>query len=682
MQSTKTQIGILARGIVMLAAVFVLLTAYYWAHKPFDTQTFLRLGGAALDLFTVSLLFAIAGGIGRKVLAFIGRRLVFDFRLLSRAEHFALETTFGLMLISVGALALGMIGLFRSIFFWVPLLVLALLLRQEVGAWLKEGRALIAAARPQSRWSWLLAAFTVLMLVLALLHSLAPPYAWDGMTYHLVGPQRYLAAGRMTADPYNFYVGFPKSMEMLFSVAISLFGRDTAAAPVHFGFALIGFLAVAGLARRCAHNGNNAAWLSVALLIGCFSVWLIMGWPYVDLTVMALGALAFSLANVWRETKNERWLILLGLVCGFALGVKYTAGLLVIPLGLYILICQSKYWFRNGVIFGLAVAVAFLPWMIRGWLHYGNPVYPYFFNGLNWDAGRAELFNQYNRGFTSLNRTWQLFLMPLSATIFGINDGDTFAFTLNPWLFTLPFFLPLAWSWLEKRARRLCLSGALLAVPIFVFWAVSAAYAGIAMQTRLMIMLFPIGAVMGALALDAFSQMPEKPVNFTFLLRAFVAITLFASALEAFNRLTWSRVGSYLLGQTSESEYLFQHLATYPATMMQLGELPDGAQVRLLWEPRAYYCPANVTCIPDVMFDLWSGALTPDQTAADVLRRWHEEGDDYILFFHLGYEAYMNYTYRYDEDVILPESLESSLIRLWTTADGRYTLYTWAEDED
>src|SRR5690606_41182784 len=128
------------------------------------------------------------------------------------------------MLISSAVLALGMVGLFRNVFFWIPLLVIGVLLRHEVKTWLEDGRAILVAARPQTRWGWILAAFSVTLLVLALLHSLAPPYAWDGMTYHLVGPRDYLAAGRMIPHPENFYLGFPKSIEMLFSVTISPFG--------------------------------------------------------------------------------------------------------------------------------------------------------------------------------------------------------------------------------------------------------------------------------------------------------------------------------------------------------------------------------------------------------------------------------------------------------------------------
>lgn len=676
MQSTKVPAGVIIRIVIILLAFLGLLTAYYWTHKPFNLETFVRLGGALLDLLTVGTLFAIGGAVGQAITDALAARLSLNLDQLSRSERFTLATSFGLLLIAITALFLGLIGLFGSLVFWIPLLIAGLLLRRNVKSWLNDLTGIVVAARPQSRWGWLLLGFIVVMLALALLHSLAPPYSWDSMTYHLVGPQRYLADGRITPQPENFYLGFPKSMEMLFSVAISLFGRDTAAAPVHFGFGLLGFIAIAGMVRR--YSGSlETALVSLVFLLGSFSLWLIMGWSYVDLAVLTMSALAFSLANVWRETKDQNWLVLLGLICGFALGIKYTSGLFAAALCLYILIYQPRQVIRNGLLFGVPLLIAFLPWMLRGMLHYGNPIYPYLFDGLNWNAERAFLFNQVGKGMISLGQTWQLPLLPLTATIFGTNDGATFAFTLSPWLFTMPLLLPVVWSVMSDRSRRLCLGGAVLAIPIFLFWGISAANVGIAMQTRLMIMIFPIGAVTGALVVQAMKQFGEKPVNISFIVHGLIVVTLFTGSLEISSLFTWTKIGSYMLGLTSEADYLFQQLATYPAT---LALLPEESQVRFLWEARSYYCPESSTCIPDVLFDQWSAPLTPEFLPEAVFDRWREQGDDYVLFFRHGYTAYMNYIgYEHEENVIVPAMLEQYLVEVWSTPDNRYTLYTWAE---
>jgi hypothetical protein len=266
--------------------------------------------------------------------------------------------------------------------------------------------------------------------------------------------------------------------------------------------------------------------------------------------------------------------------------------------------------------------------------------------------------------------------LPFTATIFGVDNAEPYGFTVSPWLMTLPFVLLLVWKWVPERARRLVLGGVLIEVPIFIFWAISAANAGIAMQTRLMIVLLPISAVLGAIAVDTLGKAPEKPIHLAFIVRALMVLTLVFGLKESVAWFSHARVGNYLLGEISRSDYLFTHLAAFPATMERLGDLPDESQVRFLFEPRSYYCPAETTCIPDVVFDQWSGPLTPDIPRDLVFRQWSERGDDYVLFFRHGYQAYMDFIgYNFDENALLPSALQDNLLEVWTTQDGRYTLY-------
>src|SRR5690606_23944218 len=265
-----------------------------------------------------------------------------------------------------------------------------------------------------------------------------------------------------------------------------------------------------------------------------FSLWLVMTWTYVDLAVLALSTLAFSLVNVWRETKDSRWLILLGFLCGFSLTIKYTVGLLIGALGLYILVYQPlrnvlrqpHQLIRDVLFFGLPIIVAFLPWMIRAALHYNNPFYPYFFDGLNWNSDRALYFNQVGMGLLSHNLWWQLPIMPIAATIFGVDNAEPYAFTASPWLLTLPLLLLVDWKWVPERARRLVLGGALLEIPMFIVWALLAANVGIAMQTRLMIMALPISSVLGAISVDALAKTPEKPIHISCSVRVSIVLTM------------------------------------------------------------------------------------------------------------------------------------------------------------
>lgn len=661
----------------MLLALVALIFLYFWTHKPQSLAFYVILGGALFDVTTVGALTIVAGAIGRAGARSLAARTRVDILLLSRAERLALDAALGLGIISSAALLVGLAGGFRAIVFWPLLGLAAFLLRGALRAWLGDCASLAGALwrdiRSQPPWLRALAAMSAILLALALLHALAPPYAWDGLTYHLVQPKLDLAAGRVLPALDNFYIGFPKLTETLFAVTMSLFGRDTAAAPVHFVYGFLGLLAIGGLARRI--SGRETGWLAAFLLLGSYEIWLLMGWPYVEMTVLAYGVLAVSVATLWREREQAGWLVFIGLLCGFALGAKYTSGLLIAGLGLYLLVYRPRAALRNGAIFGLSVAIAFAPWMLRGLLHYGNPVYPYFFDGLNWDSERAEMFNQAGRGLLSRGEAWLLIALPITATIFGLSESDVFAFVPGPWLLTLPLLLPLVWRWLTERERAFALGGVLLLMPIYGFWIVAAAFTGIGMQTRLMIALVPLSALLGALVVVAIGRWPQKPINLHFILRALIVITFAVNLVDVVYRMTSRGVIDVMTAVTSREDYLFLQLVTLPHTLEQLSALPEGTRVRFMWEPRYYHCPAHIDCDPDELFDHWSRAVRDAGSPEAAFAAFRAAGDDYLLFFRLGHQSFP--TYRPEIDALFPEAVEAALTPVWTTPDGRYTLYAF-----
>lgn len=679
MPTPKTNIALVLRAFALLLALTLLLVGYYWVHKPLSNNGFLMFGGALLDTLTVSALVAVAAGAGRFICALVVKRLQLMWDDLSSAEQLALEAGVGLALISMGALTLGLVGLYTRVALWLPFLLLGIVLRRSITSWFRALFATLRAGfRLETPFQSVLAFIALLLLGLALLHAFKPIYEWDAIVYHLVEPQAALRAGRLLGNPENFYLGFPKGVEVLYGVLMSAFGRDTAAAPLHFVYGALALLATAGFAVR--HAGRTAAWIAIALLIGSFNVWQLFGWAYVDLAVLLYAALAFSLYDAWRRGNALGWLLLLGAMSGIGLGIKYTTGFLVIALALGIVVAQPRRALPNLLIVGLAAALLYAPWAVRGFLLYGDPFYPYLHNFLpsaNWDADRAAAFSQSGRGLIGLGQAWQATLIPFTATVLGQNYDRYFSFTLGPFLLTAPLLLTIVWRSLNKGARRLARDGAVLLIILYGMWAILALFQGIAMQARLMMVMFPISAILGAIGISALSQLPEKPVNVGFILRvAFLFTTAFA-LLEIFEHVVQIQLLPALTGQMSAQEFRFRHIATHEDVLGRLAALPDGSQVRFAWEPRNYFCPATITCVPDVLFDHWSHAITAEDMTADrVFTTWREAGDDYLLFFRLGYDAF-DLSAAPAIDAQFAEAVEAHLQQVWTTEDGRYVLYGW-----
>lgn len=677
---------------VVLIGLAGLLAAYYRLHWPVTSEaltalsailgdvtirdggvTLARIGGALLDVLTVSALFTVAGGLGRAV----------QTRLMTRAQEDTqgiqayIDTLLGLGLIAPLALAAAVIGLFTTAVLWGGLLVIALVTYRGLLAWLREMRALLSALRLPRGIARLWALFALIALVGALLIALAPPFGWDGMVYQLVGPQRYLVDERMLPAADNFYLGMPKNGEMLFSIVMSLFGRDTPPALVHFGFGLLALAFVTDMIRR--QTDAATGWLACALLLSSFSLWQLFGWPYVDLAVMAYAAASYSLVLRWRAQPDDRLLVVVGALIGLATGYKFTTLYIALGVGLLIAWSAPRRLLRNGLLVALPVLVCLMPWLLRGWLQYGNPVYPILGFGLDWDAERAAAFSRAGAGALSRPDGWYIWLLPLTATIFGTPQAPPTLFATGPFLLTAPLLLPVSWRWLSFDLRRFARALLIMALPMLALWIVLAATSGTGEQTRLAIALLPLSAALGALAFYGLAQMPRKPFDLALLVRVFLIVSVLLAGFELLAHTAATRAPLWLRGNIDTPDYLAHNLGVLQEVMDELRTLPDGSRVRMLWELKTYTCPPNVICLPDAMLDSWAHPLRVGQTEDDIFAAWQAAGDDYVLvLWAQGYAHFTEVdTWHRAENLRFPAALERWMTPIWDDGLGAYSLYTW-----
>lgn len=673
----------LLQKLLILIAVLILVPLYYVWHKPFDPALALLLGGAAADLVTVAVIAIISGGIGKRLLW----RFAADW--LSLPERVALESATGLGIISIGALFFALIGLFNSAM-WAALTVTGMLVLRPAWHWLRDFRHVCRdALRPQSTWTRLIVFYALFVLGSALLIALAPPNYWDAMVYHLEAPRRYLEVGRMLAQPDVHYMGFPQGMEMLYGLSMALFGRDTAAAPLHFYTGLLALMAVAGIVRR--YTDRPTAYMAILLPLSSYSLWLLFRIPYVDLVVMLYGTLMVIAFLRWRSTEDPAWLLICGVIAGFAIGIKYTAGVMAVALLLAIILHRPRQLITNGLRFGLPLLLVFSPWMLRGVLLYQNPLYPYLIGGLNWDTIRTVNFNQAGLGMLSEpSLTWHIALLPFTATIFGDQQIAPYQWTAGLWLLTAPFLLIFVWQRLNDDQRDLAKQMILLIIPFWLLWMVTAATSGIGAQPRLLLVGTGPVIILGSLAFAAIARLPKRPLDLTFVLTSIIALTLFLGSLEMMQTVVRTQIIPYMTGNILKETYLLGRPGLYYAVVRDLDDLPPESTVQFMWEPQSYYCPDDITCIPDPLYDNWSYPIMTGTDPDDLMQQWRDSGVDYLLVYGLkagqgeGYNRWVNYNpHTRETDLLFPDTLETWMAPVWTDdIAGVYTLYTWRESPD
>jgi len=238
------------------------------------------------------------------------------------------------------------------------------------GLYKVPGEAFAPLAKP-AKWIFL-AAFTVYS-ALYLANAMAPEISPDGTTYHLGLVARYYRDHGFTRITNNMYAALSQGMEMLFLFAFSI-GRHSAAAMVHCAFLTAMPLGLLSFARRF---GIVNAGVSAALLFFCSPIVGIDGISaYNDVATACLLFSVFYLLHIWDRTREHKLLIAVGVLAGFAFGVKYTA-VLAIPYALGFVLWRERR-IKPALIVALCAAIFVAPWMIKNTVVMGNPLAPFF----------------------------------------------------------------------------------------------------------------------------------------------------------------------------------------------------------------------------------------------------------------------------------------------------------------
>jgi hypothetical protein len=692
--------------------VAVVLGAYYVFHKPFQPGQVMAVGGALLDVLGVALLLTVAGGQGRVLLPV--EPPATDKGLMPLVQPLgstvlAVQALAGLALISLAVLALGLAGLARGwLLLGLALAALAILRRQAVAwwrgfvGWLRGGLA--ALKRP---WPAFLALFLALMLAMAFLNALAPATKWDALTYHLTGPKLYAEAGRVHGEIDNHYLGFPQLTEMLYLWLMAWRGAGAGAALIHWLFGALTLMLVGAYAGRFA-GGLRVGLLAAAVLLTAETIWWEFGWPYVDLTTMAYIAAAFVLLDAWRAERRVLLLVEAGLMAGCALGAKYTAVGAVVGLGALALWsarggrAQARALLSGGLRFGGAALAGFAPWLVKNALLYGNAVYPFFFDALRWDAFRQAWYTRPGTGLL-YTAPLRLLLLPWDATVCSQEGAAGFASplgaalplcdpsgkgslsaTIGPLFLALIPLLAVGWGALRERERGFVGRALLFLAAPYAVWLWGVATSVLLEQARLLLPIFPVLAILAALAVEGVQRVVVGRVRVGVVIGGAVAFVLALSLLSG--ALYTVKLGALpvLAGARASRDFLLEHLGWHYAAIEAVNRLPDSAVVMFLWEPRAFYCRQGVVCWGDALLDRWYHAMRLDGgNIGTIAARWQASGVTHLLLWRDGMEALTAPgadPFEPGDAEAFAAFVEGYLAPVWEGEAGGerfYTLYRW-----
>jgi hypothetical protein len=604
----------------------VLTVTYYIVHKPFTPDLALNLASAIFRLVVVGLLVAAAGGLGRRLAPTLP---------LSPLSLLGLHAALGLGLMALAVLVFGYLGGLRPWVAWLALAGLLVWLRTETRSWLAQWRELTVAWHQAGRLGKFLALSIVLVLFFTLISAMSPPLRFDALTYHLALPLQYLDTGRFFYVPQNMFWGMPQSAEMLYTWVIAL--ADTQAAPT-LGWAM-GMLAIIGILGFALQKFSaDTAWVAAATLVSGYTLASELSWGYVEWLVLLFGMAWLAVFDLWVSDRRQEYLLLAGALAGLAIGVKYTAGILLLCGTVVILYYNRgsvREAFLNILRYGAVAGLAAAPWLVKNLLATGSPVYPFLFPAGAMNALRLELY-QGGQPFGG----WQdVILLPWRATYIGVEGGPGYGASIGPLLFGLSLCAGLGWRARPAGAKEAIRLAGLVALTGVLAWMVLGRFSGYLLQSRLFFAFFPALAFLAGAGYSGLQGLTFSSVRLGRLASLLIVLVLGLNVFEIGVSSLKEGAPLAVLGLKSSTQYLSDNLGWFAPAMQAVSALPEGDRALLLWETRSLYCQPR--CDPDEVLDRWKRArysslgVVPKDNAA-VLASWRREGYTHLLLHRSG----------------------------------------------
>ncbi len=679
----------------LLAALWMIgvLAAYYWYHKPFTPELAVHLLGLGGQVAVSLAVIGLAGGLGARLAPLAG-----DPPLV----RMALQAGLGLGLLGVVYLVLGAAIGTAAWLGWLLLFLPAILLNRNVWGWFRQATGLVRLYRGGGGLGRLLAWGIGAVLLLALLTALAPPLKFDSLVYHLGLPRAYLAMGQVRFVPGNMYWGMPQTGEMLYTWAIALAGTKTFAV-LGWAFGVLTLIGLAGfIESRISARG---AWVGCAALVSGFSLASALSWGYIDWLVMLFGIGVFVRLESWSRGRRSKDLVLAGIFAGFALGTKYTAGVVALA-GIALIVLEGFFGpvnaprtleisdpddgsapapgnergrpdtksrfpgiLRSGIVFGLTLTLTSLPWWLKNLLATGNPFYPFVFATETMSAFRLQFY----QGLPPWGGWENALLLPWQATITGVEAAAGFGVSAGPLLLALGGLSGIGWRRRRGDQQQLLRNAWLFCLAGWIVWALAGRLSGLLIQTRLYLGLFPVLAILAAAGFEALERFQWPGVRLGRIAAIAVLVVFGLNLFELTGQAVRREVPGYLFNQVADSDYLAQNLGMYALAMEAVDGLPEGARVKMLWEPRGAYCLP--VCEPDEILDAWITTIREHGYDVDAVQEaWRRDSFTHLLYYASGREFYAQ------DDRYLPQdwqTLDDLLPQLETVADlnGIYLLY-------
>jgi len=564
----------------------------------------------------------------------------------SRLETFVFSASLGFGIISFLIFVLGVLHLlYRNVAYGL-LLILLIFSVPQIRTFLKSAHEEeTEKKKDNSPLTLILSIIFITSTCLYLVQAFAPPLNYDSLAYHLAAPKLYAEQHGIFYIPHNVYANFPMTTEFLYLFSLLLYG-DTLAKLIHFSMGILIVLGIYSFSVK--YFGKKAALLASLTFYNIPLVGLLSGWAYNDLMLTLYEFLAVAALLKWllpgnggenesqdsagaakkkpssagkpSLTGQERcWLHASAIFCGLAIGTKYPALLLLLPILLLAIAVKlsldGKNRFKEPALFVFISLLAASPWLIKNIFYTHNPVYPYFYVFFH------QLFG-HPSGETFDHIGFMLQHQPRNA---GIGHVLSLFWKVNMDAKIGPVFILFLPLLLFIRSVKPVIKLFLIYGGIyFVLWGFLTHQ-----DTRFLIPVLPVLCIASAYAVDNFSA-NKKLTLFMYIVILFVFLL----------NLSWMplTIGKYDLlkaavGIKGREEFLLDsEFYQYPAFHYINDELPENAKILFVGENQTYYCNREIVSNSPLDTNIIVEMVNGSSSEEDIMDKLRLAGITHVLF--------------------------------------------------
>ncbi|MDO8735045.1 MAG: glycosyltransferase family 39 protein, partial [Elusimicrobiota bacterium] len=404
---------------------------------------------------------------------------------------------------------------------------------------------------------------------------------------------------------------------------------DILANLIHFIFFPLITLSIYGFLRE-KYGDKISIFASLIFAITPAVVMLSSG-TYIDLGLTFYLFLSFISLMKWTETIQNKWLVLSGLLCGFSLGIKYTAGIsaiIFILIIFYTAVSKRENTFSKIIIFVSSAFLVFLPWLVKNYIFTGNPVFPFYIFGNAPDYIEKYLSHVSQHGTSGITDFLNL---PWNLTMEGIKFGGGFDI-IGPFYLV---FLPVLF--LITKTDKLVKISFVYLLLYFFFWSISAKV------LRFLIPIFPVAAIVFSACIFKFIKESNLTKNIVKIILSAIIISNFAVLIFIQNFVSPL---PQLFGNITKDDYLSSKVLNpnnfYPAVKFMNEALDNNSKTLFIGEARNYYTNFNTTASSPFDPDIFTGMANNSKTAEELLIKLQNAGFTNILWNQKEYERLQN----------------------------------------